>query len=136
MRLAIIAAVLLSFCASAASAQTIDPALEKAQQARSAARIAGDEQTWGRYTTDDFVVISTDGQIRTKAQRMTAIKGTKVTTPQSRSSDLRQRVYGDTVVRTTRNDSQDGAQLITTVWVKQGGAWKTAHVQFTAVPRE
>ena len=136
MRLAIIAAVLLlTFCASAAFAETIDPALEKAQQARSAARIAGDEQTWGRYTTDDFVVISPAGQIRTKAQRMAEIKGTKVTTQPS-SSDLRQRVYGDTVVRTTRNDSQDGAQLITSVWVKQGGAWKTAHVQFTAVPRE
>ena len=81
MRLAIIAAVLLSVCASTAFVQTIDSALEKAVQARSAARIAGDDQTWGRYTTDDFVVISTNGQIRAKTQRMAEIKGNKETTP-------------------------------------------------------
>ena len=135
MRYPIIAAVLLSVCASTAFAQKVDPALEKAMQARSAARIAGDEQTWGRYTTDDFVVIGADGQ-KTKTQRMAEIKGNKITTPQPESSNLRMRVYGDTVVRTTLNDSQDGTLLLTSVWVKQGGAWKTAHVQFTDVPKE
>jgi hypothetical protein len=116
-------------------AQTVDPALEKARQARDAARISGDEQTWGRYTTDDFMIMNGSGQ-QTKSERMAAIKGNKSgTAPSPKSSDLRLRVYGDTVIRTARQDPPTGAVMLTEVWVKQSGTWKVAHVQFTPVQK-
>jgi hypothetical protein len=34
-----------------------DPALQKAVEAREAALAAGDADTWGRFTTDDFMRI-------------------------------------------------------------------------------
>jgi hypothetical protein len=85
---------------------------------------------------DDFVTISPSGQLRTKTERMAEIKGNKVTTPRPKSSDLRLRVHGDTVVRTERQDlSTAGAVLLTEVWVKQSGTWKVTHVQFTPVQK-
>jgi len=126
-RLTVAAAFL---CAVAVTAQTIDPSMTKADQTRRAALEAGDEQTWGRHTTDDFVAISADGQIKTKAQRMAEIKGNKTTLPQP--SEVKLRGYGDTVLRTLRG--QNGTLMIE-AWVKQGGQWKVAHVQFTPIAR-
>ena len=135
MRFLTIVAALLTLSSPAVFAQMPDPALQKALEARDAARRGGDEQTWGRYTTDDFIVVNSDGQTRTKMQRMAEIKGNKVTTPQPKTSDVRVRVYGDTVIRTTRNESQTGGQRLVEMWVRQGGQWRVAHVQFTPIPK-
>src|SRR4030095_15767835 len=103
-RLTVAPAVL---CAVAATAQTIDPEMKKAQQARLAALGAGDDQTWGRYTTDDFVGVGFGGRTQTKVSRMAEIKGTKWTPPPG-SSEETFRVYGETVIRTLRTSGAQG----------------------------
>ena len=124
----LLAAISLLIAVSGIPAQSVDPAMEKALKARLAALAAGDEQSWGRYTTDDFVAVEADGQTKSKAQRMAEIKGNKA--PRPRSAEETLRAYGDTVIRTLRGEGQSVRRMIE-VWVKEGGQWKVAHVQFT-----
>ena len=60
--------------ASTAWAQDIDPDLQQAMDARDAARVAGDSEEWGRYTTDDFLATASDSAVLTKAERMASIE--------------------------------------------------------------
>ena len=98
-------------------------------EARNAARVAGDGEGWGRYTTDDFVVVGATGGILNRSQRIAAInrgEGTDANnTP--REQDIRR--YGDTVVVTVTGATSH----ITTVWVKENSRWLVAHVQFTRI---
>ena len=135
MRGLLVAAALL-LAVSPLRAQTVDPELEKAIQARDAAIRAGDAETWSRYTMDDFVMVRPDGVVVTKAQRMMYIKTGKVD-PVKPSSKVEMRVYGDTVIETWRPERPDyGPSQMVSVWVKQGGQWKVAHLQFTPIVKK
>ena len=131
MRSLLVAAALL-LAVSPLRAQTVDPELEKAIQARDAAIRAGDAETWSRYTTDDFVMVIPDGVVVTKAQRMMYIKTGKID-PVKPLSKVELRVYGDAVIEFWRPERADGPVQLVSVWVKQGGRWKVAHLQFTPV---
>ena len=114
---------------------------EKALQDASATRVkaiaSGDAEGWGKYTTDDFMVILADGNMKTKAQRMTEIKGT--TTPPAGAdtpADPKWRMYGPNTAISTQQATLDGKPTwITNVWVKQEGAWKVATVQLTNIAK-
>jgi hypothetical protein len=112
------------------SAQDAQSMVRKNIQAREAALRSGDEQAWARLTTDDFMTITADGVVRNKAQRMAEIKGNKANL--AATSDERVRVYGDTAMRTFKSPSNFMSEL----WVRQGGEWKVAHVQATALSKK
>ena len=84
-------------------------------EARNAARIAGDGEEWGRYTTADFIVVGDTGDILNKSQRIAAINRGEGTEPNDTPREENVRRYGDTVVTTVT-----GAPVhVTTVWVKE-----------------
>jgi hypothetical protein len=116
-------------------AQTVDPAVRKAKEARDAARRAGDAQVWGRYTADDFLVTQADGAVNTKAERMAQIKGNKTAAAPPKVSDQQVRVYGNMTVLTWREDAANGATRFTEVWVKEGAEWKVTASQLTTVSK-
>ena len=92
--LVVAAALLITF--TPLRAQTIDPALEKARQARNEATRASDAETWRRYTTDDFLIVGPEGQVATKTQRMAAYKaGTVTASPPPKTLKHELRVYGE-----------------------------------------
>lgn len=121
--------------AAVAYAQSPPPDLQKAIDARAAAQFAGDEQGWARYTTDDFMAVSTDGVVATKADRMAAIKGNKVATP-TPPTEQKFRIYGDTVIQTFVGGGAAGPTRFTSIWVKQNGTWKVASVHGTTVRKK
>jgi hypothetical protein len=114
MRIAV-AVLAVWLLAPFALAQTADPALEKARTARAAALRAGDDQGWGRYTTDDFMVTGPNG-VLTKTQRMAEIKGNKQ--PAAKTTDLKTRAYGNAAIFTWRGEGgPNGLTRFTEVWV-------------------
>lgn len=136
MRLPALAALVVSLSASTVLAQSTapDPDLRKAADARTAAQRGGDEQTWGRYTTDDFLVTGIDGVVKTKAQRMTEIKGNKLPNAPA-PADEKWRTYGTTAIHTNQQTINGAPTRLTTVWVKQNGAWKVAAVHLSTVAK-
>jgi hypothetical protein len=129
--------VLASASVSYAQAQP-EKALLDAVAARSQAMTGGDGAGWGKYTTDDFMVIGTDGVAKTKAQRITEINAAK-SSPSSAPSASPQpnwRMYGSTTaISTVQTTVEDKPTMITSVWVKQQGMWKVATVQLTTVTK-
>lgn len=121
--------------AGSINAQSPPADLQKAVEARAAAQRAGDEQGWGRYTTDDFTVINVFGAVLTKAERMAQIKGSKnlANEPQK---DHKWRIYGDAAIETFVVDPADGPRRFTSTWVKQNGTWKVASVQQTLITKK
>lgn len=110
---------------AAALAQTPpDPDLQKAVAAREAALAAGDADTWGRLTTDDFLRIEADGVVTTKAERMAQLKAEPMR-PRERS-ERRWRLYGTTAIETWRQDRPGQVLRITQVWVRRDGRWQVA----------
>ena len=119
-------------------AQSVDPALQKAAEARVAARFAGDADAYGRFTLEDAIITNSNGAMESRASRMKAIQGNPVKTPRPKVSDEKYRMFGDTAIRTWRQDEPNaegqnrGTRWIE-VWVKQKGEWKVASVQFTNI---
>lgn len=94
-------------------------------------RASGDDQTWGRYTTDDFIAIDSTGTA-TKAQRMSQIRAkTNTAFPAGSESDVKHLIHGDTVIRTflVGNIRQ------TAIWVKQKDQWLVALAQQTLLKK-
>jgi ketosteroid isomerase-like protein len=125
-----------AFIAASAFAATAGPQADKALQdaadARSKAMTSGDADGWGKYTTDDFIVIEADGTIKTKAQRLAEIKATP--NPPSNPTDQKVRMYGPATAVTTAQITYQGKPArVTSVWVQQQGQWKVASVQLTAI---
>jgi hypothetical protein len=109
-----------------------DKALAAAAAARSKAMSSGDADGWGKYTTDDFIVVEADGGLKTKAQRLAEIKAAP--TPASTPTDVKVRMYGPgTAVSTSQATVQGKPTRITTIWVQQDGVWKAASVQLTTI---
>ena len=119
-------------------AQSVDPALQKAAEARVAARFAGDADAYGRFTLEDAIITNSNGAMESRAVRMKAIQGNPVKTPRPKVSDEKYRMFGDTAIRTWRQDEPNaegqnrGTRWIE-VWVKQKGEWKVASLQFTNI---
>src|SRR5215216_6704643 len=88
---------MLVVVAAVQSARSSQGEPEKALQDASAARLqsmnSGDAEGWGKYTTDDFMVIEENGAVKTKAQRMTEIEATPAAAANT-ASDQKWRVYG------------------------------------------
>lgn len=118
------------------SAQALDPTFQKARAARGAAIAAGDGEGLMRYTTDDFVYIGAEGQMQTRAERMSLNNGLE-RPPRQPLKDLKVRVYGDTVITSGQGVQNVRGVMqpirVTQIWVKQNGEWKVAHAQNTVI---
>ena len=135
---AMILTTVLAVWTAPGSAQSVDPALRKAAEARATARDAGDAETYGRLILEDAIITSANGTMETRASRMKAVQGNPVKTPKPKVSDEKYRMFGDAAIRTWRQDelSAEGQNRGTRwieVWVKQKGEWKLASVQFTNI---
>ena len=135
---AMILTTVLAAWTAPSGAQSVDPALQKAAEARVAARFAGDAESYGRFTLEDAIMTNSRGGMESRAVRMKAIQGNPVKTPRPKVSDEKYRMFGDTAIRTWRQDEPNaegqnrGTRWIE-VWVKQKGEWKLASLQFTNI---
>ena len=115
--------------ATSAQGQQLEPALEEAATARSAARVAQDGEAWGRYTADNIVVIRNTGDVLNKSQRIAAIDRGEGTEPDPTERARNVQRHGDAVIITTTYATEH----ITNVWVQENNRWLVAHVQFTPI---
>ena len=112
------------------TAQAIPEDLRAAIQARGAAARQGDGETWGRHTTDDCVLTSVDGIVRTKAQEIAEMKMGRPSDPAGSLTNERIQLFGNTAIRTGRT----GNVRFTAVWVKNpNGVWQVAAAHRTRI---
>lgn len=109
--------------------------LRELMRARDLAVAKADAATWDRLTTDDFTVVTPDGTMLTKAERLAQLKQQKPDTLRSVLQELITR-YGDVVVRRLRRPSGTGEVWIMDVWVKDARGWRVAAVQVTGVAKK
>jgi hypothetical protein len=116
------------------SAAQAPPELREAMRARDLAVAKADAATWDRLTTEDFTVVTPDGTLLTKAERLAQLKQQK---PDSLRPVLQEVVkrYGDTAVRRLRRPAAAGETWIMDVWVKDARGWRVAAVQVTSVAK-
>lgn len=119
------------------SAQSLDPAFEKARAARAEAIATNDREGFMRYTTDDFIYVSLEGQVMTREERATANQGNNERPARQPLTDTKIRVYGDTIVTSGRGAFNIAGVIhpvrVMQVWVKRNGEWKVAHAQNTTI---
>ena len=154
-RLLIIAALCL--CAAPAAAQPPTPAQPAPQDAQQkptgeqvgmagaeqavngrvrdflAAIRKGDEAALAPFYADDYTVTTETGDVQTKAQRLEWVKANTARLSTLEYQDLKTRVYGDTAVVTGRATGGAINSRIIQVWVRQGGTWRLAAGQTTAI---
>jgi hypothetical protein len=104
--------------------------LQEAIRARDEATAKADAATWDRLTTDDFTVVTPDGTLMTKAERLAQLKTQKAVTPVAVQHEQIKR-YGDVFVRRIRNADV----WVLAIWVKDRGGWRVAAVQVTTAKK-
>lgn len=129
--------VLGLFSAGVVSAQSVDPAFQKARQERNAAMRTGDMDAFNKYTTDNFLVVDPTGRVENKQERGARVAAAKNNPPpaggggQPQLLDEKIDVYGNSVVLNWHAPGPQAREMhFTEVWVKQDGTWKcaTAHI--------
>ena len=113
----------------AAAAGSVPPDLQQAVRERHKALEAADAETWDRQTSPDFTLVTPDGQVHTKAERLATLR-TQKPRPFAREQE-HIRVYGDTAVERILTSNS----WITTVWVKQPQGWQVVFTQMTRVAK-
>jgi len=131
MRMTIIIVILL--VASPAFAQFVPADLQKARDQIGAVTQAGDAEGWSRMVTDDLYWVGPDGTVRSKAERMAAIKAGAF--KGATLADEKIRVFGDVAIATAEYAADSGSGRFIEVWVKQGGHWKLAATQVTSLQK-
>ena len=113
--------------------------LLKLEEQFAAAIVKNDPEAIGRFVTEDWVIINSDGGIIDKERFLGVIKSGALTHEMMESSDIRVRVYGDSAVVTalTRTKGKFSGQDFSTheratdVFVKLDGRWRCALSQLT-----
>lgn len=124
---ALLAALLVAPCLS----QTPVPAdLKTAMKQRAEALSRADAATWGRLTADNFVVVTGNGALQTKAQRVAQIKAGQPNGPSSVEHETVQ-VYGNTAVQRFQS-TRDGI-WVAFVWAKDSNGWRVTYAQVTPI---
>jgi len=95
----------------------------------------GDEAALTSIYADDYTITNDTGEVQTKAQRLEWVKANTARLSGLEFQDLKVQVYGDAAVVTGRATSTtDGLNSrMIQVWVKQGGVWRLAAGQTTAI---
>lgn len=118
------------------TAAQVPAALREAMKARDLAVAKADAATWDRLTTEDFTVVTPDGKLFNKAERLARLKQQK---PDTLRPVLDEKItrHGDVVVRRIRRPAGAGAGevWIMDVWVRGPRGWRVAAVQVTPVAK-
>lgn len=103
----------------------------------------GDADAYDKVTTDNFMFVSNDGVVQTKAERMTAMKSGAVKYDTLAYEDINVRVNPEgtgavaiskvTVKGTNNNKPIDETVRVTQVWSKTKDGWKMASLQATNI---
>lgn len=97
---------------------------------------SGDWAAFSAMTTDGFQVVSFNGDVRTKAQRIEEIRRQRPDTLYPAVDELKVRVFGSIAVMSARQHPVIGAFPSfrwSRLWVKDGSQWRQAINQQTAV---
>ena len=100
--------------------------LQTAMKTRDEALAKGDAATWDRLTAEDFTVVTPDGVLMNKAERLAQFK-TQQPMPAAAPEQMQIKRYGNAFVRRFR-----GRDLwVMDVWAKDRKGWRVAAVQVT-----
>jgi hypothetical protein len=113
-------------------AQAKDPALQAAIEAREKSINARNGAEWSKYTSDDFIVVTAEGPISGKAERL---KRLMEATGGSQATHVIEniRTFGtDTAVTIERGE----ATRITYFRIRQSGTWKVVSAQSTLIVKK
>jgi ketosteroid isomerase-like protein len=132
--------VLATLCGSAA-AQSVEDQIKKLETDRAAAVVQADVATLDKETSDDYSLITVNGQMSDKAQMLNGFKSGQSKLTKNDLSDLKVRVYGATAVVTGKSDVQGtlggkdvtGPVMFTRVYVQKGGHWVSVAFQQTRI---
>lgn len=105
------------------------------------ALINGDVATLENMMSEDYTLITTRGELRSRAEVLRIFSHPKFNFEYRQISDIRIRVYGDTAIvtgRATQSVQQGGKDngdtyIYTRVYVRHGGAWLAVALQATRV---
>jgi ketosteroid isomerase-like protein len=112
--------------------ENIAEVIRKLDHERIQAQIQADAAALNRLYADDFIGIGPSGAVRTKPQVLADFTSHDLKFQSITTSDVRIRVYGNTVVETGRSTmvGQDKGKVVpqenrfTRVWVKRQGRWQ------------
>jgi ketosteroid isomerase-like protein len=121
----------------------IEEELLKLEEQFGAAIVKNDPEEIGRFVTEDWIIINSDGGIIDKERFLGVIKSSALTHEMMESSDIRVRVYGDSAVVTalTRTKGKFSGQDFSTheratdVFVKLDGQWRCVLSQLTSLTK-
>lgn len=118
-------------CLISASLYAQVPAdLQTAMNARDESLQKGDAATWDRLTTEDFTVVTPDGRLMNKAERLAQFK-TEKPSPRTPLQQVQVKGYGDAFVRRFRVRDI----WVLDVWAKDRQGWRVAAVQVTTAKK-
>jgi ketosteroid isomerase-like protein len=109
------------------------------EKAFSEAIFRGDVSTFDRMTSDDYAVISENGDLHTKRETLEWLGRRKAEYRYLQKDELNVRVYGDAAVVTGRSvltrqehdRDYNGAYRFTEVYIRQKGSWLAVALQVT-----
>jgi ketosteroid isomerase-like protein len=107
------------------------------------AMVSNDAAAIGRYMSDDWTIIGSDGGIIDKATFLGLVSSGTVTHDVMESDDFHVRVYGDAAVVTSRGVSGGTYQgrrfreveRVTCVFVRQPGQWTCVVTHLSRIPQ-
>ena len=100
--------------------------LQTAMNTRDESLAKADAATWDRLTTEDFTVVTPDGVLMTKAERLAQFK-TEKPQPPAPLQQVHIKRYGNAFVRRFRIRDI----WVMDVWAKDRQGWRVAAVQVT-----
>lgn len=130
MKTPAIAVALAAVITTPSFAQRVPADLQTAIRQRADALQRADAATWGRLTADNFVVVTGNGMVQTKAERIAQIKAGQPNGPSSAEHETVQ-VYGNTAVQRVQS-TPDGI-WVAFVWVKGPSGWRVTYAQVTPI---
>ena len=103
------------------------------------AMVGNDAAAIGRYMSDDWTIIGSDGGIIDKATFLALVSSGTLTHDMMESDDFQVRVFGDTAVVTSRGVSGGTYQgrafreleRVTCVFVRQQRQWRCVHTHLS-----
>lgn len=105
------------------------------------AMVTNDADAIGRFISDDWVIIGTDGRIDTKAQFLDVVRRGVVTHDVMETHDMDIRVHGDAAVvigRGVSGGTYQGQQFllherVSSVFVREGGEWRCVSTHLSSL---
>ena len=103
------------------------------------AMVTNDADAIGRYMSDDWVIIGSDGRIIDRDRFLFVVRSGMLTHDVMESHEVNVRVYGDAAIMTARGISggkfQGNAfrevERVSCVFVRQDGKWRCVHTHLS-----